>query len=198
MSVDVERVCLGLETMHEMWAAIASILLAAALLYSQATWPAFLPLAVTLILVTISGRISRGVGAAQKQWLGSTDKRVKFLTSIVQNFLPMKLSHYEDVVAKRAAYLRDQEMNAARSFYNNIFITGALTSSSWAACTLVVLGPYAALAGHGHGPLDPTRLFTIVATVNLLSPPLTLLGTGLPQLLAAWASLKRIEKNMSC
>lgn len=64
----------------------------------------------------VSGQISKGVGAAQKQWLGSTDKRVKFLTSIVHNFLPMKLSHYEDIVAEHAAYLRDQEMNAARSF----------------------------------------------------------------------------------
>ncbi|KAJ7065430.1 P-loop containing nucleoside triphosphate hydrolase protein [Mycena amicta] len=198
MSVDVERVCLGLETAHEMWAAIVSIILAIALLWSQATWPALLPLAITFILVTISGRISKGVGAAQKQWLGSTDKRVKFLTSVFHNFLPAKLSHYEDVLAARAATLRAHEMQGARSFYNNISITGAFTSSSWAACTLSVLGPYAGLAahGHGHGSLDPGRLFTIVAIVNLVAPPLTLLGTGLPQLLAAMASFRRIEKYL--
>ncbi|KAJ7230413.1 hypothetical protein GGX14DRAFT_692155 [Mycena pura] len=179
MSVDVERVCLGLETLHEMRAAIVSIILAVALLWSQTTWPTFLPLAVTLILVTVSGSISRGVGAVQKQWLGSTDKRVKFLTSIFMNFLPMKLSHYEVVVAARAAHLREQEMHGAWSFYNNITITGALTSSSWAICTLAVLGPYAALAahGHGHGSLNPSRF-------------------GLPQLLAASASLKRIQKYL--
>ncbi|KAJ7863186.1 P-loop containing nucleoside triphosphate hydrolase protein [Mycena leptocephala] len=179
MSVDVERVSLGLETLHELWAAVISIILAVALLYSQATWTAFLPLAITLLLVVMGGRISRGVGAAQKQWLGATDKRVKFLTSVVNNFLPMKLSRYENVLAERAAFLRDKEMVGARAFYNNISISGALTSSSWAACTLAVLGP---------------RLFTIVATVNLMAPPLTLLGTGIPQLQAAMASMKRIEK----
>lgn len=71
---------------------------------------------ITLLLLTISTHISKGVGAAHKQWLGATDKRVKFLTSLVHNFIPVKLSRYEDVLAKRAAYLRSQEMTGARSF----------------------------------------------------------------------------------
>ncbi|KAJ7664453.1 P-loop containing nucleoside triphosphate hydrolase protein [Mycena polygramma] len=196
MSVDVERVCVGLETIHEMWAAVVSIVLAVVLLYSQVTWPAFLPLALTLLLVTVSTYISKGVGAAHMQWLGATDKRVKFLTSLVHNFLPVKLSRYEDVLAKRAAYLRAQEMTGARSFYNNISVTGSLTATSSVAITLSVLGPYAALAVRGQGPLDPTRLFTIVTTINLMASPLTLLGTGLPQIRAALASVQRIEKYL--
>ncbi|KAJ7846292.1 P-loop containing nucleoside triphosphate hydrolase protein [Mycena leptocephala] len=171
----VERVSLGLETLHELWAAVISIILAVALLYSQATWTAFLPLAITLLLVVMGGRISRGVGAAQKQWLGPPI-RVKFLTSVVNNFLPMKLSRYENVLAERAAFCATRRWSErGHSSDNNISISGALTSSSWAACTLAVLGPYAALAAHGHAPLNPSRLFTIVATVNLMAPPLTLL-----------------------
>nr|GAT47975.1 predicted protein [Mycena chlorophos] len=196
MSVDVERVSAGLETMHEMWAAIVQIILGVALLWTQATWTAILPLVITFILITTAGRVSKGVGAAQKQWLSSTDKRVKFLTSIIQNFLAIKLLHYEDIVARRAAYLRAQEMKGASSFYANISLTGALTSTSWGACTLVVLGPYAALAARGHAPLDPSRLFTIVSIINIMAPPLTLLGSGLPQILAALTSLARIEKYL--
>ncbi|KAF7321121.1 hypothetical protein HMN09_00200000 [Mycena chlorophos] len=196
MSVDVERVSVGLETMHEMWAAAVQIILGVALLWTQATWTAILPLVITFILITTAGRVSKGVGAAQKQWLSSTDKRVKFLSSIIQNFLSIKLSHYEDIVARRAAYLRAQEMKGASSFYANISLTGALTSTSWGACTLVVLGPYAALAARGHAPLDPSRLFTIVSIINIMAPPLTLLGSGLPQILAALTSLARIEKYL--
>ncbi|KAJ7360685.1 P-loop containing nucleoside triphosphate hydrolase protein [Mycena albidolilacea] len=196
MSVDVERVCQGLEVAHEIWAAFISIILAVALLYSQATWPAFLPLAITFLLVTMAGYVSKGVGGAHKAWLGSTDKRVKFLASIINNYLPMKLSNYEDAFAARSAHLRTQEMKGARAFYINITILGALSSTAWAACTLAVLGPYAGIASH-HGPLNSERLFTIVTTVNLLSPPLTLLGTVMPQLRAATASLKRIEKYLS-
>ncbi|KAJ7818313.1 P-loop containing nucleoside triphosphate hydrolase protein [Mycena olivaceomarginata] len=189
MSVDVERVCQGLEVAHEIWAAFISIILAA-------TWPAFLPLVITFLLVTMAGYVSKGVGGAHKAWLGSTDKRVKFLASIINNYLPMKLSNYEDAFAARSAHLRTQEMKGARAFYINITILGALSSTAWAACTLAVLGPYAGIASH-HGPLNSERLFTIVTTVNLLSPPLTLLGTVMPQLRAATASLKRIEKYLS-
>ncbi|KAJ7268006.1 P-loop containing nucleoside triphosphate hydrolase protein [Mycena rebaudengoi] len=199
MSVDVERVCLGLETFHELWAAIISIILAVALLYSQATWPAFFPLVITVFMIVIAGYVSKGIGAAHGAWMGSTDKRIKFLSSIINNYLPMKLSHYENVFATRAAKLRTDEMKGARSFYYNITVTGTLASTAWAACTLSVLGPYAALAAHDHhrGVLDPERIFTIVATINLMSPPLILLGSSMPQLQAAYASLKRIQKYLS-
>ncbi|KAF8183862.1 P-loop containing nucleoside triphosphate hydrolase protein [Mycena galopus ATCC 62051] len=193
MSVDVERISEGLQVFHETWAALASILLAILLLYSQTTWPAFLPLAITVILFFIAAYISRGVGAAQKRWLGSTDKRVKYLTSVLHNYLPMKWAHYEDVVNGRAQQLRSEEMRGAQSFYNNICITGALTGTAGLACNLSVLGPYAALAAHGHQPLDPNRMFTILATLNLMTEPLDYIGGSLPQLLAAYASLKRIE-----
>ncbi|KAJ7589613.1 P-loop containing nucleoside triphosphate hydrolase protein [Mycena floridula] len=198
MSVDVERVSQGLETFHEFWAAIVSISLGVALLYSQTTWPAFFPLVITIFMIIAAGYISKGVGAAHRAWLGSTDKRVKFLASIINNALPMKLSQYEDVFARRAADLRAQEMKGARAFYYNITVTGTLASTAWAACTLSVLGPYAALVAHGHGlgALDPQRIFTVVATVNLMSPPLTILSSTMPQLRAAYASLKRIERYL--
>ncbi|KAJ7493649.1 P-loop containing nucleoside triphosphate hydrolase protein [Mycena latifolia] len=197
MSVDVERICQGMEVFHETWAAVASIVLAILLLYSQATWPAFLPLAITLALFAIAAYISQGVGVAQGLWLASTDKRVKYLTSVLHNYLPMKWSRYEDVVGARAAQLRAEEMRGAHSFYNNICITGALTVTAGIACNLSVLGPYAALAAHGHSALDPNRMFTIVATLNLMIEPLNLIGGLLPQLIAAYASLKRIEGYLS-
>ncbi|KAJ7028056.1 P-loop containing nucleoside triphosphate hydrolase protein [Mycena alexandri] len=198
MSVDVERVCQGLETLHEFWAAILSVALTVIVLYSQVTWPAFFPLLITFFMIFAAGWVSKGVGAAHKAWLGATDKRVKFLTSIINNYLPMKLSQYEEVFARRAADLRRQEMKGARSFYYNITITGTMSTTAWAACTLAVLGPYAALVAHGRGigPLDPQRIFTIVSAVNLMSPPLTILSSSMPQLKAAYASLKRIEKYL--
>ncbi|KAJ6540558.1 P-loop containing nucleoside triphosphate hydrolase protein [Mycena capillaripes] len=198
MSVDVERVCQGLETLHEFWAAMLSVALAVALLYSQTTWPAFFPLVITVLITLIAGYVAKGVGAAHKAWLGATDKRVKFITSVVGNYMGMKLGGYEEVFAKRGAELRAQEMKGARSFYYNITITGTLSTTAWAACTLSVLGPYAALVSHGLGigALNPQRIFTVVATVNLMAPPLTTLTSSMPQLRAAYASLKRIEKYL--
>ncbi|KAJ7151958.1 P-loop containing nucleoside triphosphate hydrolase protein [Mycena filopes] len=197
MSVDVERICQGLEILHETWAAVVSIALAILLLYSQATWPAFFPLAITFLFFGVAAYVSRGVGASQGRWLGATDKRVKYLTSVLHNYLPMKWARYEPAVSKRAAQLRAREMQGAHSFYNNICITGALSATAGIACSLSVLGPYAALSAHGHGSLDPQRMFTIFATMSLMTGPLDLIGSYLPSLMAAWASLKRIERYLS-
>ncbi|KAJ7841515.1 hypothetical protein B0H14DRAFT_2586905 [Mycena olivaceomarginata] len=60
--------------------------------------------------------LHRGVGAAQKLWLGSADKRVMYLTSVLHNYLPMKWAHYEDVTPCHAKLLRSNEMQGARSF----------------------------------------------------------------------------------
>jgi hypothetical protein len=67
-------------------------------------------------MIVIAGYVSKGIGAAHGAWMGSTDKRIKFLSSIINNYLPMKLSHYENVFATRAAKLRTDEMKGARSF----------------------------------------------------------------------------------
>ena len=75
-----------------------------------------------------------------------------------------------------------------------VALMGAVSSSASFLCILSVLGPYAALAARGQGSvLDPNRLFTIVTTVNLLSAPLNILGQFLPNIFAAYASVKRIE-----
>lgn len=54
---------------------------------------------ITFIVVMISGYVSEGIGGAHRKWLGSTDKRVKFLVSIINNYLPMKLGRYEDALS---------------------------------------------------------------------------------------------------
>jgi ATP-binding cassette subfamily C (CFTR/MRP) protein 1 len=48
MSVDTERVVNGVQIMHEIWASFVSIVLAAVLLYYQASWAMFAPRALLL------------------------------------------------------------------------------------------------------------------------------------------------------
>ncbi|KAK7692905.1 hypothetical protein QCA50_004541 [Cerrena zonata] len=197
MSVDVERICQGLEIVHEMWAALASVALAIVILYDQATWPAFLPIAVTLLLMVLAGAVGGKTGARQSEWLAATDKRVKYLTSIVHKFLPIKWSRYEEVIAKRASELRSVEMKKAGAFYMLLANMAGFSGGAATFCVLSVLGPYAIIAKHRQGgALDPRRLFTIVTTVNLLAEPLGILGQLLPTLFAAYASVKRIESYL--
>ena len=86
-------------------------------------------------------------------------------------------------------------MTHADSWSSNfIALMGGLSNVTGALCIFSVLGPYTALAASGHGSiLDPGRLFTIVATMNLLSAPLNDLGQAMPVIFAAYASIKRIQ-----
>ncbi|KAJ7060888.1 hypothetical protein C8F01DRAFT_176953 [Mycena amicta] len=198
MSVDVERICLGLETLHEFWAAFVTIILAVALLWTRVTWPAILPLIITLIFTLLTNRISRGVGTIHKTWLGFTDKRVKYLSSVFNHFMAIKLSAYEDVVESRAGELRKAEVNSLLKYYSQLSYIGALITVSPNMCLLGVLGAYAALAVHNPDAfaVDAASLFTIVTIVLVLAVPFTVIGTGYSSLLTAYASVKRVEKYL--
>lgn len=82
----------------------------------QATWPAFLPIGATLLLMVGAGAIGGKSGERQAEWLAATDKRVKFMSSILHKFLPVKWSRYEEAIAKKAAELRKVEMEKASTF----------------------------------------------------------------------------------
>jgi hypothetical protein len=60
--------------------------------------------------------IGRRVNYQQAAWLAATDKRVKFMSSVIHNILPIKCAHYEKYLARRAAHLRGEEMEMAKRF----------------------------------------------------------------------------------
>ena len=185
--MDVERVCQGTEFFHEIWASLLSVILAVIIIYSQvrlcvfaaiqkpapsisnyhsqATWPAFLPLILTAMLIVAASRISKHMGKQQGAWLAATDKRVKFLSSIINKFLPIKWSNYEDVLAQRVAELRADEMKEAKSFLyvTYLFLFSILTkitlnhaiavTSQPLRCSLSAADPCAHLSCWDHMPL---------------------------------------------
>lgn len=93
-----------------------SIPIAISILYSQAKWAAFAPLAVIGILLAVTGWLGKPIGKRQAQWLAATDKRIKLLSSILGNIVPIKMSGYEQLLGNRILQLRQKEMTEARSF----------------------------------------------------------------------------------
>jgi ATP-binding cassette subfamily C (CFTR/MRP) protein 1 len=68
------------------------------------------------MLVVAATLIGRRVNYQQAAWLTATDRRVKFMSSVIQNILPVKCARYEEVLAQRAAQLRGEEMDKAKQF----------------------------------------------------------------------------------
>jgi amino acid transporter len=100
-SVDVERISEGVEFIHEVWASLVSIALGLVLLYSQvssacvrtqkddlntfiksqASWAAFMPLAVIVITLSAASLMGSAMGKHQATWLAATDRRIKLIVS---------------------------------------------------------------------------------------------------------------------
>ncbi|KAK7018259.1 P-loop containing nucleoside triphosphate hydrolase protein [Favolaschia claudopus] len=197
MSVDVDKVTLGFQTFQELWAAVCTLLLACIMLYLKAGLAMLAPLIFIVILLGTTSGISRFVGAAQKRWLEATDGRVRVLTSVLSQLLPIKLGAYSPALAAKITELREVEARALGRFISTIAAAASLSNIGANASALVTLAAYAVMRAYGVGglePLDVSRVFTLVTIVDLLNGPLNIIGQTLPQLFASFASIERIQK----
>ncbi|KAJ7827386.1 P-loop containing nucleoside triphosphate hydrolase protein [Mycena leptocephala] len=196
MAVDVEKATGGFATLHELWAAVLTIVVACGLLWAKAGYVMFAPLLFIVALIGSTSKISGYVGAAQKAWLKAIDARIKLLTSILNQLLPIKLGAYESALAAKINALRALETRALRGFLYLVALAATLSNIGGSASFLVTLAAYAVMLGRGWGglePLDVSRIFTLFTIVNLLNGPLNMIGQTLPTLFASFASLGRIQ-----
>ncbi|KAJ6527114.1 P-loop containing nucleoside triphosphate hydrolase protein [Mycena capillaripes] len=196
MSVDVEKVTNGFQTLQELWAAVLTIGFACTMLWIKAGYVMFAPLLFIVTLLGSTSTISRSVGAAQKAWLAAIDVRIKLLTSVLGQLLPIKLGAYEGPLSRKINALRDLETRALGGFLYLIALAGTLSNIGGSAAFFVTLAAYAVMLAKGWGNLEPLNvslLFTLFTTVDLLTVPLNSIGQSLPQLFASFASLGRIQ-----
>ncbi|KAJ7837907.1 P-loop containing nucleoside triphosphate hydrolase protein [Mycena leptocephala] len=184
MAVDVDKATNGFFTLQELWAAVVTIIIACTLLWYKAGYAMFAALLFIVTLLGLTSTISGFVGAAQKAWLEAIDVRIKLLTSVIGQLLPIKLGAYEAALVNKINALRKLETAALKAFMYLIAL----------AATLSNIGSSASFCGWGDlPPLDVSRIFTLYTIVNLLNGPLNMIGQTLPQLFASFASLGRIQ-----
>ncbi|KAJ7215431.1 P-loop containing nucleoside triphosphate hydrolase protein [Mycena pura] len=215
MSVDVEKVTNGFQTFQELWSSVVTIVVACTMLWYKAGIVMFAPLLLILILLGTTSSISSFVGAAQKAWLHAIDVRIKLLTSVLSQLLPIKLGAYETALAEKINALRKLETEALGHFVRYIAVASTLSNIGGSASFLVTLAAYALMRAYDWGslpPLDVSRIFALVTIVDLLNGifvitvlglprltfnmkpgPLNSIGQQLPTLFASFASLKRIQ-----
>ncbi|KAJ6612057.1 P-loop containing nucleoside triphosphate hydrolase protein [Mycena sp. CBHHK59/15] len=196
MSVDVENVTSGFIIFQELWSAVVTIIVTCTMLWLKAGYVMFAPVLYIITLISVTSSISRFVGAAQKEWLKAIDVRIKLLTSVLGQLLPIKLGAYEASFEAKINALRKLETQALRSFLYYISTAGTIAIAGGSASFFVALAAYAVMLANGWGnlpPLDASQLFTLFTLVTLLNAPLSAIGQMLPSLFASFASLRRIQ-----
>ncbi|TVY56754.1 ABC transporter FUM19 [Lachnellula cervina] len=186
MSTDLERIRLGLRTLHDMWAGVIQVAIASWLLYNQLGLAFISPIVIVLLCCFATFYMARFMGSSQKAWMSRVEQRVGLTGAVIGNMKSLKIAGMADAMGSFLQSRRVDELEAGGRFRQFIILTGTL------GYVPLFLAPAFTFAVARHS-LDTVRIFTSLSWLNLITTPLSLLFQGIPTLLAAVACLQRIQ-----
>ncbi|KAE8154372.1 P-loop containing nucleoside triphosphate hydrolase protein [Aspergillus avenaceus] len=190
MSSDIERIRLGFLNLHEFWANAIEVALASWLVERQLGAAFVAPLIVVLCCIAGAGFMNRYTGKRQKTWMGKIQKRVGLTATVIGNMKPLKISGITVPVARLIQSMRVDELQAASKFRLIYVIVVTL------GYTPLALSPVVTFAVTAR-TLDVSTIFTSVSYLLLLTDPLTYVFLNLPNLLAGFTCLERIQMYLN-
>ncbi|KAH9904926.1 P-loop containing nucleoside triphosphate hydrolase protein [Xylariomycetidae sp. FL2044] len=191
MSVDIERLMLGFENFHEIWAANIQVSLASWLLYNELGVAFIAPIVVTLICFLALSFITRFTGDSQRSWMAGVQKRVGLTSTVIANMKNMKIAALVAPVSDLVQRLRVDELGAGARFRRLILVSTIL------ALGPLMISPFMTFA-FSQRSLDTATLFTSLSYLILLATPLLQAMRAIPQVLSGMACLGRIQAFLEC
>ncbi|EFX03081.1 ABC multidrug transporter [Grosmannia clavigera kw1407] len=201
MSTDVERICTCIVNLHELWANVLEVGLAIYILATQLGGAciavAFLALACgfgTLLL-------TKPIEKRQEAWLKAAQKRLRATEATLGSIKSIKMMGWTEPMQNVIQGLRIDELRQAMH-YRKLQVLSIVVS-----LVMTVAGPATAITTftvisvvRGAIALLPSKAFTSIAVLALISTPLITLFQALPLLKSAVASMTRIQDflNQPC
>ncbi|KAH8761640.1 ATPase-like protein [Diaporthe sp. PMI_573] len=186
MSGDVEYIRIGLLGLHEFWANAIEIAVAAFLLERNVGAAFVAPLVVTLLCVLGASFLIGHTGPRQAGWMVKVQTRIASTANAIRQMKHIKISGLVSPLYHVFQQLRIDEIKAGNEFRMAIllalalgFIPGNLSPVLTFAIT--------------RDTLTITTIYTSISYLLLLTTPLTILSQTFTLLLAALASLDRIQ-----
>lgn len=191
MSTDMERIKMGLRTLHDTWASLIQAAVAAWMLQRRLGVVFVVPIAVVLFCLAGLGVLIKFAGDSQRAWMAGVQKRIGLTATVIASMKNLKLSGLSPVASDFVQRLRVDEL-AKGARFRKIYIIAALFGF-----IPMLLGPPLTFA-FAHRTLDASRTFTSLAWLSLLTYPLSQLFQSTPELLSGLACLGRIQKFLEC
>lgn len=189
MSTDVERIAQGgLYPLHDIWANTVEVILASWFLHRQLGSAFIAPVLVVFASVVSTSLIAKFTGPAMSKWAQSTEARVRLTTAVVASMKALKISGLAESTTRLLQWSREEEQRVGSAY--RLLVVVSITS----AFTPMFLAPVAtffwALAGR---QLSMAEVFSSLSYVALITSPLTQLFQKVPDILASFACLTRIQ-----
>ncbi|KAL2257594.1 hypothetical protein VTK26DRAFT_9425 [Humicola hyalothermophila] len=186
MSADIERIITGCLNIHEFWANTVEIALSCWLL-SRQIGPAFVaPLIVVGVCIICSAFLARLTGPRQKVWMEKIQKRVGLTSDIIGQMKHLKISGLSGPIGESIQAMRVDELKTGARFRI------VMVFSATVGYMPLLLSPVFTFA-FASRTLNVTAIFTSISYIFLLAAPLGSLFQTIPNLLAAFTCLSRIQ-----
>ncbi|KAJ8118405.1 hypothetical protein OPT61_g603 [Boeremia exigua] len=191
MSTDLDRIRMGFRTLHELWACLMQVALAAWMLYRRLGVVFVAPLGMVIVCFACLGILINFTGDAQRAWMGGVQTRVSLTANAITDMKNLKISGLSIVVGSLVQKIRVEEL-AAGARYRHIFIVAALLGF-----TPLLIGPPLIFA-FAHSTLNTSHVFTSLSFLTLMTLPLSQIFQAVPDIVSGFACLGRIQRFIGC
>ena len=116
------------------------------------------------------------------------------MASVLRHVKAIKLSAYENAIAKTALALREHEITCMIKCVRESLKVAIVTNYNSNFLSLITIMTYTLVSLFGDGGISTSKIFATVTTIALISTPLLMLGQQLGRIVSAWASWRRIEE----
>jgi ABC-type multidrug transport system fused ATPase/permease subunit len=191
MSTDLERIRLGFGTLHELWACLVQVALAAWMLYRRLGVVFIAALGLVIVCFACLGILLNFTGDSQRAWMARVQTRVGLTATVIAGMKSLKISGLSAAIQHYVQKLRVEEL-AAGVRYRRIFIASAVLGY-----IPLLIGPPLAFA-FAQRSLDTSRVFTSLSFLALMTFPLSQVFQAVPELVSSFACLGRIQTFLEC
>ncbi|KAH9915163.1 P-loop containing nucleoside triphosphate hydrolase protein [Epithele typhae] len=198
MSVDIERITLAIDPLHQLWTSLIVIAIGLYILWTQIGTSFVAAVVVTAVCMVATPLLSWHIDDLQEVWSAVTDSRVRLISSVLHQITGVKLSAYEPELVRKVDNVRDKELGAMKRFWKDLAVVVCVTNTAMNMLSLFTLGAYAIVSFLSQsGSLDTARLFTSYTVLTIIAAPLFSVGQNYATVLAAYSSLKRIQSFLN-
>jgi ABC-type multidrug transport system fused ATPase/permease subunit len=191
MSTDLERIRMGFRTLHELWACMIQVALAAWMLYRRLGVVFIAAFGIVIVCFACLGVLVNFTGDAQRAWMDRVQTRVSMTANAITGMKNLKISGLSAAIGSFVQKVRIEELSAGARF-RRIFIVAALLGF-----IPLLIGPPLIFA-FAQSTLNTSRVFTSLSFLTLMTLPLSQIFQAVPEIVSGFACLGRIQSFLEC
>ncbi|CDM37008.1 hypothetical protein DTO013E5_7172 [Penicillium roqueforti] len=195
MSTDIDRVTVGLQNIHEVWARITEIAIGMWLLVDQLGAVAVLPIGLIVVCTFANSQLSKLIVGKQKVWNAAVQKRIAITASMLGSMKSMKIMGMTEVVESSVQEYRRKEIQSAMGFRWLALWTNTIASAPLIFAPVLTFVVFVAQAtARGTDSLSTNQAFTSLSIITLVTQPASLLMFAINESAAMKGCFDRLQK----